>query len=86
MSLSRDLLCLKTIENFKSYELLSFKDILNLIVKNKDIFLKLNPNTKKQTKEEALLFIELACSVLFNKVELDFKKEPLHTLTCMNIF
>lgn len=74
MSLSRDLLCLKTIENFKSYELLSFKDILNLIVKNKDIFLKLNPNTKKQTKEEALLFIELACSVLFNKVELDFKK------------
>lgn len=74
MSLSRDLLCLKTIENFKSYELLNFKDILNLIVKNKDIFLKLNPNTKKQTKEEALLFIELACSVLFNKVELDFKK------------
>jgi hypothetical protein len=74
MSLLRDLLCLKTIENFKSYELLSFKDILNLIVKNKDIFLKLNPNTKKQTKEEALLFIELACSVLFNKVELDFKK------------
>ena len=43
-------------------------------MKNKDIFLKLNPNTKKQTKEEALLFIELACSVLFNKVELDFKK------------
>ena len=74
MSLSRDLLCLKTIEKFKSYELLSFKDILNLIVKNKDIFLKLNPNTKKQTKEEALLFIELAFNVLFNKVELDFKK------------
>ena len=74
MSLSRDLLCLKTIEKFKSYELLSFKDILNLIVKNKDIFLKLNPNTKKQTKEEAIKLIELACSVLFNKVELDFKK------------
>lgn len=74
MSLSRDLLCLKTIEKFKSYELLSFKDILNLIVKNKDIFLKVNPNTKKQTKEEAIKLIELACSVLFNKVELDFKK------------
>lgn len=74
MSLSRDLLCLKTIEKFKSYELLSFKDILNLIVKNKDIFLKVNPNTKKQTKEEAIKLIELACNVLFNKVELDFKK------------
>lgn len=74
MSLSRDFLCLKTIEKFKSYELLSFKDILNLIVKNKDIFLKVNPNTKKQTKEEAIKLIELACSVLFNKVELDFKK------------
>ena len=80
MSLSRDLLCLKTIEKFKSYELLSFKDILNLIVKNKDIFLKLNPNTKKQTKEEALLFIELAFNVFFNKVELDFKKRtPLYS-------
>ena len=74
MSLSRDFLCLKTIEKFKSYELLSFKDILNLIVKNKDIFLKVNQNTKKQTKEEAIKLIELACSVLFNKVELDFKK------------
>ena len=74
MSLSRDLLCLKTIEKFKSYELLSFKDILNLIVKNKDIFLKVKQNTKKQTKEEAIKLIELACSVLFNKVELDFKK------------
>lgn len=80
MSLSRDLLCLKTIEKFKSYELLSFKDILNLIVKNKDIFLKLNPNTKKQTKEEALLFVELAINVFFNKVELDFKKRtPLYS-------
>lgn len=80
MSLLRDLLCLKTIENFKSYELLSFKDILNLIVKNKDIFLKLNPNTKKQTKEEALLFVELAINVFFNKVELDFKKRtPLYS-------
>lgn len=80
MGLSRDLLCLKTIENFKSYELLSFKDILNLIVKNKDIFLKLNSNTKKQTKEEALLFIELAFNVFFNKVELDFKKRtPLYS-------
>ena len=57
MSLSRDFLCLKTIEKFKSYELLSFKDILNLIVKNKDIFLKVNPNTKKQTKEEAIKLI-----------------------------
>lgn len=65
MSLSRDLLCLKTIENFKSYELLSFKDILNLIVKNKDIFLKLNPNTKnKQKKKHFCLLSWLAVCFL----------------------
>lgn len=53
MSLSRDLLCLKTIENFKSYELLSFKDILNLIVKNKDIFFKIKSKYKKTNKRRS---------------------------------